>query len=137
MPETKQLQLTSDLDELPKLESFLDEVCTQYDVHEDIYPGIMLAVTEATTNAIIHGNEFDPAKVVWIRVYHQDSELVFTVADQGKGFDPNNLPNPVEEDNLLKSGGRGVYLIRHYAHDVRFNDKGNEITMLFKTHPDE
>jgi serine/threonine-protein kinase RsbW len=137
MPQTKQIILTSDLDELQKLESFLDEVCMFFDVHEDVYPDIMLAVTEATTNAIIHGNEFDPEKEVQIRVVHQDSELAFTVADQGKGFDPNNLPNPVEEDNLLKSGGRGVYLIRHYAHEVRFNAKGNEITMLFKTQPNE
>lgn len=137
MPETKLLQLTSNLDELPKLESFLDEVCTQYDVHEDIYPDIMLAVTEATTNAIVHGNEFDPNKVVFIQVTHQNASLSFTVIDQGNGFDYNNLPNPTEQDNLLKTGGRGVYLIRQYAQDVRFNEKGNEITMLFKTHPDE
>ncbi|TNE68415.1 ATP-binding protein [bacterium] len=136
MPDKKEIILHSDLEELPKLEEFLDFMCTSCNVHEDIYPDIMLAVTEATTNAIIHGNEFDPSKSVQLTCISNDDEITFQVKDEGSGFDPHNLPNPVEEDNLLKSGGRGVYLIRHYAKSVAFNEKGNQITMTFDINPE-
>jgi len=61
----------------------------------------------------------------------ENNHLIFTVKDQGKGFDPDNLPNPVEEENLLKSGGRGVYLMKHYSGSVTYNDIGNEVILSF------
>lgn len=131
MDEKHVITLHSDLNDISKLEEFLIEICEENNVSDEVYPDIMLAVTEACTNGIIHGNQFDPQKVVRISAQFINSEVKFTVSDQGDGFNPKALPNPVEEENLLKSGGRGVYLMKHYASNVTFNEKGNEVTLLF------
>lgn len=130
-----ELTLTSDLDQLPILEEFIMSICDELTIDEDIFPDIMLALTEATTNAIIHGNEFDPAKSVHILFELKPPILSVKIKDQGKGFDPTNLPSPVEDDNLLKSGGRGVYLMNHYAESVSYNSVGNEVTITFNILP--
>jgi len=128
----RELTLKSELSEISSLEEFLITICEECEVSDDVYPDIMLAVTEACTNGIIHGNQFDPSKVVTVKTtINENNLLIFTVKDQGKGFDPNNLPNPVEEENLLKSGGRGVYLMKHYSGSVAYNDIGNEVTLSF------
>ena len=128
----RELTLKSELSEISSLEEFLINICEECEVSDDIYPDIMLAVTEACTNGIIHGNQFDPSKVVTLKTtISENNHLIFTVKDQGKGFDPDNLPNPVEEENLLKSGGRGVYLMKHYSGSVTYNDIGNEVILSF------
>ena len=136
MSTNQKLILKSDLDQIPLLEEFLIEVCETYEVNDDIFPDMMLAVTEATSNAIIHGNEFDPSKEVIISLDVNLPRLIFSIIDQGNGFNPDNLPSPVDDGNLLKSGGRGVYLMKHYAEDVSFNDKGNEVLITFNLNQD-
>lgn len=130
-----ELTLSSDLDQLPILEEFIMSICDELNIDEDIFPDIMLAVTEAVSNAIIHGNEFDPAKSVYILFEFNTPILIVKVKDEGKGFDPSKLPSPVEDDNLLKSGGRGVYLMKHYAESISYNSVGNEVTITFKILP--
>jgi serine/threonine-protein kinase RsbW len=94
--------------------------------------GLLLSVTEATTNAIIHGNKSDESKLVSIDVKKVDGELVIKVKDHGKGFDPGKVPDPTEPENLLKDSGRGIYLMRVYMDDVRYNitPDGTEITLV-------
>ena len=132
MSSAHEITLQSDLNQISILEEFLIEICEEYHISEDVYPDIMLAVTEACTNGIIHGNQFDPNKLVRVMVSIDDDLMKFTVSDEGEGFNPNNLPNPVEQENLLKSGGRGVYLMKHYASTIIFNSKGNEVTLVFE-----
>lgn len=125
------LILKSDLDELVKLENFLENISANYSNFEDLFPDMMLSVTEAVSNAIIHGNEFDPEKEVTIDCIQDNNKLEVQVSDQGNGFNPNSIPNPVENENLLKSGGRGVYLMKHYTKSISYNDKGNKVILIF------
>ncbi len=91
---------------------------------------VKLALEEAAINAIKHGNELDDTKKVIIRFSIDENKAVITVADEGEGFDPSAIPDPTEEDFLMATSGRGVALINAYMDEVRFNDKGNEITMI-------
>jgi len=90
---------------------------------DDIF-SIHLAVEEAFINAVKHGNKMDLDKKVEF-CYQIDNEKVeISVKDQGKGFDPDQIPDPRCGDNLFKPSGRGLFLIRSYMDEVKHNDKG-------------
>jgi anti-sigma regulatory factor (Ser/Thr protein kinase) len=98
--------------------------------HPDDVSHVELALQEALANAIRHGCGNDPAKQVQCCVAVDDSgELLIVVRDPGPGFDPGVVPNPMEPENLLKSSGRGVYLINQLMDEVRYADRGRELTM--------
>lgn len=97
---------------------------------ERVIFAVKLALEEAVINSIKHGNELDDTKRVTVSFSVDENRAVISVADEGEGFDPNALPDPTEEDYLMATSGRGVALIRAYMDEVRFNDKGNEITMI-------
>ncbi|NLW51723.1 MAG: SpoIIE family protein phosphatase [Candidatus Brocadiaceae bacterium] len=97
---------------------------------ERIIFAVKLALEEAVINAIKHGNELDDTKRVTVSFSVDENRAVISVADEGEGFDPNALPDPTAEDYLMATSGRGVALIRAYMDEVRFNDKGTEITMI-------
>jgi len=91
---------------------------------------VKLALEEAVINAIKHGNELDDTKRVIISFAIDQDRAVISVADEGEGFDPSEVPDPTDPERLLATSGRGLALIRAYMDEVRFNDKGNEITMI-------
>ena len=92
----------------------------------------MLALSEAVTNAVIHGNKQDPSKKVFVTAsLDENSAIHISVQDEGPGFEPQSLPDPLKEDNLMKPSGRGVFLMKQYADDVSYNDKGNKVTLRF------
>ena len=76
------------------MEALIDKVCADHDVNEDLYGNILIAVTEATNNAIIHGNGKEVSKKVVLNVDKGDKEIIFSVEDEGIGFDFNDLPDP-------------------------------------------
>ncbi|MCK4999337.1 MAG: ATP-binding protein [Anaerohalosphaera sp.] len=96
---------------------------------QDIF-AIHLALEEGLVNAVKHGNGFDPDKSVQIKWEITDSKFDITIADEGEGFEPSALPDPRSDENLEKTGGRGVLLMRSYMDVVEFNDKGNRIHMV-------
>ena len=130
--DTKKLILKSEFDEVQKLEGYMNDLQDWLGFDDDNYARIMLTLSEAATNAIVHGNEEDPSKKVYIESTGNTSTLTITVKDEGPGFDPDELANPLKEENLLNEGGRGVYLIEEYADELTFNKKGNELKMTFK-----
>ena len=91
---------------------------------------LSIALTEAMTNAIIHGNEKDPAKRVFAQVLIEPERVVCQIADEGMGFDYQKLDDPTKKENLLKQSGRGIFFVRHFMDEVKFNHVGNEITMV-------
>jgi serine/threonine-protein kinase RsbW len=123
--------LPTDLDSLAEIESLIEQIRAERDFGDEVAGNLMMAFHEAVTNAIIHGNQLDPSKVVDIKAWFEDHQLVLQVTDQGIGFNPDSLPDPLDENNLLKSGGRGVFLIRQFSDDIAFNDKGNVITIRY------
>lgn len=131
MDETKELILPSELESLEILEDFTRSLEKWVHLDKNRQNDIMLILTEAVTNAIIHGNNNDPDKKVKIRALLSEDQLTFTIEDEGPGFNPDQIPNPLDNENLLKTGGRGIYLIKYYADYVHFSDKGNKVTIVF------
>ncbi len=93
---------------------------------------VEIALQEALANAVVHGCRNDPAKVVECELACRDAELLIVVRDPGPGFDPLAVPNPVAEENLCSSHGRGIYLIRQLVDDVWFERAGSEIHIVVK-----
>jgi serine/threonine-protein kinase RsbW len=88
-----------------------------------------LALEEALCNAIEHGNNGDPSKRVWLRYRTRGEWLLAEVEDEGVGFDPAGVSNPLLPENLKRPCGRGVLLMRHSTTWLRFNDRGNCVSM--------
>jgi len=122
LPENKyHLEVESNAKNLITVEEFVNYFAVDLNINADKIPGLLLAITEASTNAIIHANKGDENKLVTIDVTKDDKQLTIRVKDQGKGFDPSKIPDPTETDNLLKDSGRGIYLMRVYMDDLKFN----------------
>ncbi len=135
MPENKyHLEIDSDPNNLITVEEFVNYFGRDLNLSEEKIAHLLLTVTEATTNAIIHGNKCDPKKLVVIDVWVENNSLFISVKDSGKGFDPSALPDPTETDNLLKDSGRGVYLMKVYMDEIKFNvtDQGTETLLMLK-----
>lgn len=129
--DTQELQIDSKTEELNAVESLVDSVCTEFKINEDYYGNILIALTEAVTNAIQHGNKYDPSKKIGVQFQSSDSAIRFVVSDQGAGFDFNNLPDPTDPENLEKPHGRGIYLMKHLADKVEFSDDGRSVELNF------
>lgn len=132
--DTKKLVLDSKFEEMERLEPFIDELKHWADVNGEDSNRIMLAVSEAVNNAIMHGNNENPEKqVVVLSTFDEENRiLTISVEDEGEGFDPEEIPDPLKEENLLNESGRGVYLIRQYADDVHFSKGGSKVTIIFQ-----
>ncbi len=126
------LEIESNPANLITVEEFINYFAVDLHIGEDKMAGLLLSITEATTNAIIHGNKSDESKMVTIDVRKEEDKVVIKVKDQGKGFEPGKVPDPTEPENLLKDSGRGIYLMRVYMDDVRYNitPQGTEITLV-------
>jgi serine/threonine-protein kinase RsbW len=100
---------------------------------------ITMAVREAAVNAVLHGNEYDPGKQVFVTMENNGKSLVIKVSDQGKGLDPDTLPDPLAPENLLRGTGRGIFLIRSFMDEVHFRQlhPGTELTLVKHLAPAE
>ena len=91
-----------------------------------------VGLTEALSNAMLYGNASDPQKRVRVEVDIKVQEVAVRVTDQGSGFDPTTVPDPTLPDNISKTGGRGIFLMRALMDEVRFNDRGNSVTLVLR-----
>lgn len=132
MPENeKVITFTSHTENIAIVEKLVDEVCEQFKIKEDFYGNILISLTEAVNNAIVHGNKLDPEKSVSVSFYAQDSKLRFIITDEGPGFDYDNLPDPTAPENIEKPNGRGVFLMKNLADNCDFKDDGRIVEMEF------
>jgi serine/threonine-protein kinase RsbW len=95
-----------------RVEKFVARVAVQFPLDEIKMNKVMVSLTEAVNNAIVHGNKANPAKKVVVDCEGVPGWLLFTVTDQGRGFRPERIANPLKEENLLRESGRGVFLMR-------------------------
>ena len=93
---------------------------------------LFVALDEAFVNAVKHGNKFDAKKLVRIIAEVSSGEARFTIEDEGEGFDVNSIPDPLDPSNLFKSSGRGVLFIYNIMDEVKYNERGNRLTMIKK-----
>jgi len=116
-----EIEIESDPNNLITIEEFVNYFAKDLGLSEEQLSVLLLAVTEAATNAIIHANKCDVSKMVKIHAHIEDFKLIVKVKDEGKGFDPASLPDPTHPENLLKDSGRGVYLMKVYMDEVKYN----------------
>jgi hypothetical protein len=93
---------------------------------------LQVALSEALANAMVCGNDEDPAKGVLVEAEVEPDTLRITVTDEGRGFDPDALPDPLDPDRLEYTCGRGVFLIRKLVDHVAFNERGNSLCMTLR-----
>lgn len=133
-PKEYTLEIDSDPNNLITVEEFINYIASECNLNQEKLPGLLIAITEATTNAIIHANKKDSSKKVTLHVTTDDEELIIKVKDQGAGFDPSKIPDPTEPENLLKDSGRGLYLMRIFADELKYNitPEGTETILVIK-----
>lgn len=114
------------------MEKFVDEICQFYNIGDEHYGNILVALTEAVTNAIYHGNRLNPEKAVKFHYETKANNLCFTVQDEGDGYNPDTLPDPTAPENINVENGRGVFLMRKLSDDIKFYDNGCRVELYFR-----
>jgi serine/threonine-protein kinase RsbW len=125
------MTLRSDPKQIRRVEAFLKRVNRSAHLDEIQMHKMMVSVTEAVNNAIIHGNKSDETKKVQVRCEVMSDYLVVVVADEGRGFQPGKVRNPLERKNLMRENGRGVFLMRTLMDRVDFEvgPGGSEVAL--------
>ena len=130
------LELHSTIDVLDHLQQVAEDVCRQVGLDEETLHWTSMAVRESVINAITHGNKSDPEKQIFVDfdVEERGGErsLVVTVRDQGEGFEPSSITNPLAPENILNTSGRGIFLVRQFMDDVKIQPAaggGTEVRM--------
>lgn len=129
--ESLRIQIPSLVENIRIVESFIDNVKDKFSIDDDIYGNIMVAVTESVNNAIRHGNKEDKNKNVTLAASCEENALLFTIEDEGTGFDPEKLEDPTAPENLEKIGGRGIFLMKHLSDEVKFANEGRRVELTF------
>lgn len=117
---------------MPEVEQFVLDVAEEIGLNENKFNNIALAVAEAISNSIKHGNKNDKNKKVFIKIEVKNDQMIVTLKDEGTGFDPNTIPDPTKPENILKESGRGVHIMSSLLDDLRFNftPNGTEIVLI-------
>lgn len=126
----EELSILSNFDSIPKVESLIDSICFKMNVGEN-FGNILIAVTEAVNNAILHGNKNNSSASVFIKSAESDSSFCFSIEDEGLGFDFTSLPDPTAPENIEKENGRGIFLMKNLADEVEFENNGKRVVIYF------
>jgi serine/threonine-protein kinase RsbW len=125
------LKLKSNPNNVAEVEPYIHHVFKELSLDDSLFGNMLIALTEAVSNAIIHGNGSDENKEVNILTSHHPDKVCLRVEDEGKGFNPHNIPDPTAPENLLTPGGRGVFLMQHLADKVNFYENGRIVELEF------
>jgi serine/threonine-protein kinase RsbW len=125
-------KLDSTLDSVNEAEQKASQVATESGLEEEDVQRIEMAVREAAVNAVYHGNGYDPSKKMTLGIERTPESLIITIADEGKGLEETDIPDPLAPENLLKPHGRGIFLIRSFMDEVRIRklQPGTEVTLI-------
>ena len=128
--------LDSTLETVDNAEQTATRIAAEAGFEEDEIMRISMAVREAAINAVLHGNAYDPKKKVKLDFESTARDLVITISDQGKGIDVSKIPDPLATENLLKTSGRGIFLIRSFMDEVQIHPShsGTEIKLIKHVH---
>lgn len=125
--------LDSRPENISSVERFVEEICDYYNINDTYFGNILIALTEGFRNAIDHGNGNDPDKKVSIVFESKPKGLSFTISDEGEGFDPQQVPDPLDLDTDVEtSTGRGLFLMRSLSDKMEISDEGRSIEMFFR-----
>jgi len=125
--------LDSTLDSVDDAENLVLKAAEEVGFGDDDLHKIGMAVRETVVNAVVHGNRYNSRKRVHLQVLKGDDRITITVADEGNGFEPRSVPDPLAEENLLQQSGRGILLIRAFVDDYqmqRMAPAGTEVKLV-------
>jgi serine/threonine-protein kinase RsbW len=125
------ISIPSLIENITIIESFIDNAREKFHINDDIYGNIMISVTECVSNAIIHGNKENKKKNVRLELRFLEDQLKFIIEDEGEGYDYQHLNDPTAPENLEKSGGRGVFIMKHLCDEIHFEKEGSRIILTF------
>lgn len=128
----QKLEFASQPENIAIIERLIDEIREDSAFQEDCYGDVLIAMTEAVNNAIVHGNKLNPHKSVVVEYELRGNDLYFKITDSGAGFDFENVPDPTSPENIEKPNGRGVFLMRQLADECVFEDDGRIVELTFQ-----
>ena len=132
LEESIELTLPSALESVAEIERAAEQLALRAGFDEDTASNIAMVTHEAAINATKHGNQLSPDKVVKALLQRTASKITLRISDSGEGLDPSTLPDPLDPANLLRSSGRGVFLMRALMDEVHFRqlEPGTEVTLI-------
>jgi len=127
------------MESVSEVEATADKLAEEAGLDEDERFRLAMAVREAAVNAVLHGNDYDPQKEITASFENNGKSLIVVISDQGKGLDPDTIPDPLAPENLLRGTGRGIFLIRSFMDEVHFRqlNPGTELTLVKHLTPAE
>lgn len=128
---TYRLQLSSTYKESEKVPDFITSIQNKSGLSEKNTYTLMLTLSEAVTNAIVHGNREDPAKNVDIAISVYPDKIIAEITDEGDGFTPDRSHNPLDKEKLLDQSGRGLFLIEELCNRVEYLKNGTKLRLTY------
>lgn len=128
----QKIRISSKAENIILVERMIEDVCDLFNINQDYYGNILVALTEAVNNAIYHGNQANENKNIDISFKSSPNIVSFIVKDEGPGFNYANIPDPTNPENIAKPNGRGVFLMRNLADKVSFEENGSKVILDFK-----
>jgi len=132
-PETVERFLESTLDSVDNAEELAVGAAQRAGFGDEDLMKIGMAVRESMVNAVVHGNRYNSLKTVRCSVVRAGERFIVRIADEGEGFDLANVPDPLAQENIMRSSGRGIFLIRSFMDEVemrRLEPAGTELTLV-------
>ena len=131
--QTTRLVLPSHIEAVADAAATVNDFMRNCGVSDESAFGIEMAVREAVTNAMVHGNQEDEAKSVEVIFNCHENELEVEIRDQGEGFDPAHVPDPTDPENLMKTSGRGIFLMRTFMDEIEWTNRPEGGTVVRMT----
>ncbi len=120
---------------LPEIEEFFINVLSSVRLEEEKFQKLILAISEAISNSIKHGNKNDPSKLVYSTIKITDDKIEIIFRDEGSGFNPDKIPDPTIQENIMKESGRGIHIMKAFVDELKyeFSEKGTNTYLIVKT----
>lgn len=126
-----ELSIPSEIGNIIKVENFIENFTDLFGIQPELFGKISLSVIEAVNNAILSGNKLSAEKLVKLEAWKDDHKFYVSVADEGEGFDYTHIPDPTLPVNVVKDAGRGLYLMKTLSDDLKFENNGSKVTLIF------
>ena len=127
----KTISIGSDIKNIYIVEQLIDEINKSFHLDHDIYGNMLISVLEAVTNSVIHGNKKNLKKNVTLTFLALSDSFIFTIEDEGPGFDYTQIPDPTKPINVEKPHGRGIFLMMKLSDEILFENKGRRVILKF------
>lgn len=125
------ITVPSSHDYLPTVDEFIEGFLREWEIDDSLIADIAISVSELVNNAITHGNQFQEGQQVSVKIDRSNGEVTISVSDQGGGFNPKEVDDPLAKENLMKEVGRGIFIVRSLMDkvDITTGDEGTTITI--------